>query len=621
MIYGNQLTYKWSVPDGITISSSTAVKPTFTAPVVATNTAYTFTLVVNDGTVDSPADQVVITVRQAYKAPVANAGTDQSVNEGTVVTMDGSASTNTNGNSLTYKWSAPAGIILSSTTSIKPWFTAPEVTVTKNLAFTLVVNDGVSDSPADEVVITVKQVNKAPVANAGTTQTVNEGAIVTLDGSASSDADSNPLTFTWSAPAGITLSSASVANPVFTAPLVHRDSTLVFSLVVNDGLLNSNTASVTINIKNLNILNTEALILKTVVAGADSVKIDQTMRQVLLYMPYGFDITALAPTFQLSDLASINPSSGSKSNFTSPVSYVVTAEDGTTSKTYSISVFIPTVTLKRTVVSGWNWISLGVIPPDLKVATVFQSLSLSNLDYIRSSSSSSVFYLGYGWFGDMSTIPQSEAMIFKKSISDVFSLTGKEINPTLTSIPVLAGWNRIGYLLKGNAALDAAFDGSTLPPGEILLKSKDASAIYFRSTGWIGDLDSMKVLNGYMMKTLSNGTIRYKAKGAILKSARQLLFSRTDLYNSYQLFPSAYENSANLIGEVVSQNGKNMIGKGDILIAYCNNEPRGVTEACYVPELNRYIFLLTMFSNSNQDNLTFRFKTIGNEYENYFPTS
>jgi hypothetical protein len=43
------------------------------------------------------------------------------------------------------------------------------------------------------------------VANAGADQTVEEGTLVTLNGSSSSDADSDPLTYLWTAPDGISL--------------------------------------------------------------------------------------------------------------------------------------------------------------------------------------------------------------------------------------------------------------------------------------------------------------------------------------------------------------------------------------------------------------------------------
>ena len=249
---GNLLTYKWTSTAGIILSSANAAKPTFTAPEVTVNTNYTFSLVVNDGTVDSPADQIIITVKQFNKAPVANAGSDQSVNEGSATTLDGSGSSDPDGNPVTYRWTSPAGILLSSTNAAKPTFTAPEVTVNTNYTFSLVVNDGTVDSPADQVIITVKDVNKPPIANAGTDQSINELDNVTLDGLASSDPDGNPLTYKWTAPSEITLSSTIVSKPTFTAPEVTANTDYILSLVVNDGMLDSQADQVTITVKQVN---------------------------------------------------------------------------------------------------------------------------------------------------------------------------------------------------------------------------------------------------------------------------------------------------------------------------------------------------------------------------------
>jgi PKD repeat protein len=249
---GDPLTYKWTAPAGITLSSTSTQKPTFTAPEISTNTNYTFSLVVNDGTVDSPIDQVVVTVKNVNKAPVANAGADQSVNEETIVSLDGSASSDPDENPLTYKWTAPAGIALSSTTIAKPTFTAPEVSTNTNYTFSLIVNDGTVDSPADQLVVTVKNVNKAPVASAGADQSVNEGATVTLDGSLSSDLDGNPLTYKWTAPTGITLSSTTAAKPTFTAPEVSTNTNYTFSLIVNDGTVDSPADKVVVTVRNVN---------------------------------------------------------------------------------------------------------------------------------------------------------------------------------------------------------------------------------------------------------------------------------------------------------------------------------------------------------------------------------
>ncbi|MGZ2372093.1 PKD domain-containing protein, partial [Ancylomarina sp. YFZ004] len=76
------------------------------------------------------------------------------------------------------------------------------------------------------------------VANAGDAQTVNEGDLVTLDASASSDVDANTtLTYAWTSKEGVSLTDANASAPSFTAPAVDADKAYTFELTVSDGEL------------------------------------------------------------------------------------------------------------------------------------------------------------------------------------------------------------------------------------------------------------------------------------------------------------------------------------------------------------------------------------------------
>ena len=102
----------------------------------------------------------------------------------------------------------------------------------------LTVSDGQLTSTDD---VDVTTVNVAPVANAGPDQTVHEGDLVRLDGSASSDANGNQLSYRWSflaRPQGSSaqLSSATVVNPTFTADV---DGVYTLQLIVNDTIVDS----------------------------------------------------------------------------------------------------------------------------------------------------------------------------------------------------------------------------------------------------------------------------------------------------------------------------------------------------------------------------------------------
>ena len=79
--------------------------------------------------------------------------------------------------------------------------------------------------------------NDAPTANAGANQTVAEGVMVTLNGSASADPEGEDLTYAWSQTGGedVSLSGDTTATPTFTAPVqLLNPETLVFQLIVTE---------------------------------------------------------------------------------------------------------------------------------------------------------------------------------------------------------------------------------------------------------------------------------------------------------------------------------------------------------------------------------------------------
>ncbi|MDD2366589.1 MAG: PKD domain-containing protein [Desulfuromonadaceae bacterium] len=97
-----------------------------------------------------------------------------------------------------------------------------------------------------ETTVNAAGLNIPPTANAGTNQRVVTGSVVTLDGSGSSDANGDTLTYTWSVsskPVGSTvaLSSKSAVTPSFTTNSV---GTYIFNLIVNDGKVNSTISTV-----------------------------------------------------------------------------------------------------------------------------------------------------------------------------------------------------------------------------------------------------------------------------------------------------------------------------------------------------------------------------------------
>jgi hypothetical protein len=250
---GHPLTYAWTLlskPAGstATLSNATAVKPSFNADITGN---YLAQLIVNDGTLPSAAS--VVTISTANTAPVANAGLDLKVNPGATVQLNGSGSTDVNGDALSYVWSilaAPSGstATLSNSTSVLPTFVA-------DLAGTYVVqlraSDGTVSSFNTVVVSTCTCV--APVSNAGAQRTTHVSSTATLDGTGSSDASGLALSYQWALLARPTGSAASFgatttsASPQFT-PDVAGD--YVAQLIVSDGTYSGGPSTVVISTTN-----------------------------------------------------------------------------------------------------------------------------------------------------------------------------------------------------------------------------------------------------------------------------------------------------------------------------------------------------------------------------------
>ena len=252
---GTLVSYSWAQIGGVavTLSDAASAQPSFTAPYVSlTGDALTFELTVQDDGGLADTDTVIINVSNVNQAPTADAGPDQTVEESSTVTLDGSHSWDADGTVVSYSWTqiGGVGVTLSDAASAQPSFTAPYVSLTGDaLTFELTVQDDGGLADTDTVIINVSNVNQAPTADAGPDQTVEESSTVTLDGSHSWDADGTVVSYSWTQIGGVavTLSETWAAQPNFTAPDVGSEWILLtFQVTVTDdgGLQSQDTCIV-----------------------------------------------------------------------------------------------------------------------------------------------------------------------------------------------------------------------------------------------------------------------------------------------------------------------------------------------------------------------------------------
>jgi hypothetical protein len=228
----------------------------------------------------------------AKSGPIAVAGPDQIVKEGSTVTLNGSQSVDPYGIILSYSWrQIPTNHLITLNGADTPvWsFTAPRVSSDTTFTFELTVtdNNGATNNRTVNVLVKhspptnnpqpiegtapnqivngnttnnpppsiagvlppqtppVKNISEPLVANANPDKIVNKGSIVTLDGTRSTGTIAS---YSWKQIGGksVKLAGADALKSTFIAPSVKKDLPLKFMLTIDDG--KGKTATVAVNV-------------------------------------------------------------------------------------------------------------------------------------------------------------------------------------------------------------------------------------------------------------------------------------------------------------------------------------------------------------------------------------
>jgi hypothetical protein len=155
---GETINFDWDLltkPSGSSVSVVNVATPTVQF-IPDKSGQYSFVLNVDNGTQSAVADTVIIL---ASTKPVADAGPDLAVLPGKYVTLDGSGSHDADGDPITYIWQVVQKPEGSNPSLLKP--AEPQAllrsTVLGVYKVTLVVNDGIQESDADTVAVTVSE--------------------------------------------------------------------------------------------------------------------------------------------------------------------------------------------------------------------------------------------------------------------------------------------------------------------------------------------------------------------------------------------------------------------------------------------------------------------------------
>ena len=182
-------------------------------------------------------------------SPSADAGSNQSVDYGERVDLNGIGSTPVGKLSFSWSESSSHGIILESADTAYPYFTAPETYAVITVQLTVTHTES-SETSTDSVTITVGSPPPpppAPTADAGSDQSVGGNVTVTLDGSGSSGG-TGALSYSWAETTShnISLTGADTASPSFISPGSAAIVTVQLTVTDSAGLTSTDSVTITV---------------------------------------------------------------------------------------------------------------------------------------------------------------------------------------------------------------------------------------------------------------------------------------------------------------------------------------------------------------------------------------
>jgi len=330
----------FSVVAGPTHGALSGVAPSLTyAPAANYNGSDSFTFKVNDGTADSNVATVTITVTAVNDAPVAQNGTASLFSGGSVTgtLVAGDIDSPSLSYALVANGTKGSAVVNASTGGY---------TYTSNAgasgadAFTFKANDGSLDSNVATITVTIAA-NRPPVANSQSLTTLEDKSASGTLGA--TDADGNRLTFSIVANGSkgtATISNTSTGRFAY-IPSANANGTDTFTFKANDGMTDSNVATVTVSITPVNDppvaqAATLTTLMNTAVNGTlIAVDVDgNPLSYAVSKAPRRGTITALNPS---TGAFTYTPAAG----FTGSDSFTFKASDGSaTSMTATVSITV-----------------------------------------------------------------------------------------------------------------------------------------------------------------------------------------------------------------------------------------------------------------------------------------
>jgi len=256
---------------------------------------------------------------------------------------------------------------------------------------------------------------------------------------------------------------------------------------------------------------------------------------------------------------------------------------------------------------GWNWISFNVNSSQLSSSNnLLSEVDAANGDIIKAFGSRyDQFGTSVGWIGEITKqggFNAREGYKLKLAKADTFQVTGVAVQTDQVSIPLVPGWNWIGFPSQMNLDINDALGNVNFDNGDFI-KGQNSFAIYDYYLGWIGSLKYLTPKKGYMLKSGSSHSLTYPNPELLHNTAAK---NQASGESPWQVNEYEYSNSMSLMVEL-NICGSAIDESSDYLGVFVGEECRGYVLPSYINAKGNYLFFLTANSNTSGEKLSFKY--------------
>ncbi|MFH1568615.1 MAG: LamG-like jellyroll fold domain-containing protein [Gemmatimonadota bacterium] len=259
--------------------------------------------------------------------------------------------------------------------------------------------------------------------------------------------------------------------------------------------------------------------------------------------------------------------------------------------------------------AGWCWFSLNVNSQDMSVNQMLASLSLEPEDMVKGQVGFDYFYPGHRWMGTLDSLDNRSMYMLNLSTSSMLETYGEPTSGADNPIPIVTGWNWIGYIPQKKMPVDLALASIEGRPGD-LIKSQQGFAQYVTGSGWHGSLSHLEPGRGYMLhadSTEVTDTPRVLVYPEGTGAARPVADPAPDpevpaLPEQWAVRYREFEHNMTITGSLLFDNGL-YTGTRAVVGAFVNGKCRGIAYPQPVPGVDASLFFMMVYGDGERSEI------------------